>query len=51
MPRRIIIFREVSCYTKVTCQLKYSPSVHTLEVLKAYLYQVVNVVDFTYSRM
>ena len=41
----IIIIREFFCYTEVTCQLKCSPSVCTLTVLKEYCYQVVNIID------
>jgi len=49
MPQRVIMIREFSCYTTVTCQLKYSPLVRTLKVLIEYRYQVVNIVDVTYS--
>jgi hypothetical protein len=48
MPQCIII-REFYSYTNVTCQLKYSPLVHTLQVFGAYRYKVVNIVDVTYG--
>ena len=38
-----IIFRQFFSCTKVTCQLQYSPLVHTLKVLQEYIYQVVNI--------
>ena len=38
-----IVCREIFCYTTVTCQLKCSPLVHALKVLKEYRYHVINV--------
>jgi len=45
MPQCII--RGFYCYTKVIRQLKYSPSIHALTVLKALHYEVLNIVSVT----